>query len=284
MSPVQRSRQVQGISVPSFFYGTAWKEERTRQLTSLALDAGFRAIDTANQRRHYVEAAVGDAVKDLLERGTVTRSQLFLQSKFTHRSGQDHRLPYEVHAPLQVQVAQSLQSSLEHFGTSHLDSYLLHGPTARDGLTDEDWEIWQAMEVLKQAGKVRLIGVSNMSHEQLALLVEHAKVKPAFVQNRCFARSGWDGRVRDLAAKHDIVYQGFSLLTANLRELQGPVIGKIADRHRRSPAQLVLRFALEVGMIPLTGTSDSQHMRQDLEVFDFELSTEERAAIEQVAE
>jgi diketogulonate reductase-like aldo/keto reductase len=277
---VSPSRQVQGLLAPSLFYGTAWKEERTQALTALALDMGFRAIDTANQRRHYDETSVGEAVTRFLGAGTTARGDLFLQSKFTFAAGQDRRLPYDRDAPVAKQVAQSLQSTLDHLGTAYLDSLLLHGPSTGRGLTDEDWQAWQAMEALKLDGKTRLIGVSNMSAEQLALLFEHAQVKPAFVQNRCYARTGWDREVRVYAKSHGIVYQGFSLLTANTAEMQGATIKGIAARHRRTEAQVVFRFALEVGMIPLTGTSRRQHMQEDLDVFDFALDPEEVTAIE----
>jgi diketogulonate reductase-like aldo/keto reductase len=283
MSLVSYTRQVQGVSVPGFFYGTAWKEERTEKLTALALEAGFRAIDTANQRRHYVEAAVGSAVISFVGQGAVARDDLFLQSKFTHKAGQDHRLPYDSRAPIDRQVIQSLESSLEHFGTSYLDSYVLHGPSTRRGLADEDWQAWRAMESLKLSGKTRLLGVSNVSAEQLTLLLAGAKVAPAFVQNRCYARTGWDRDVRAVAAAHGLAYQAFSLLTANAREMKSPTIQGIAARHQRTPAQIVFRFAVQIGMIPLTGTSDPDHMQEDLGVFDFALSPEEVASIETVA-
>src|ERR1044071_2391294 len=117
-----------GVRVPRLLYGTAWKEDQTRPLTELALRAGFRGIDTANQRRHYHEAAVGQAVAAAIEGGLVTREDLFLQTKFTFRRGQDHRLPYDPRAPIAVQVEQSLTKSLAHLGTEVIDSYLLHGP------------------------------------------------------------------------------------------------------------------------------------------------------------
>src|ERR1700678_4121956 len=98
-------------SPPAFLYGTAWKEERTAGLVGLALRAGFRGIDTANQRRHYFEGGVGEALESAYAAGVVTRSELFLQTKFTYRPGQDHRLPYDPSAPLATQVAQSLASS-----------------------------------------------------------------------------------------------------------------------------------------------------------------------------
>jgi diketogulonate reductase-like aldo/keto reductase len=250
---------------PQIIYGTAWKEERTEALVRLALDAGFRAIDTANQRKHYFEAAVGDAVARAISEGVVARAELFLQTKFTDAAGQDHRLPYDRRAPYGAQVAQSFASSLEHLHTDYLDSYVLHGPTQMAGLGDDDWEIWRAMEALAHDGKARVLGVSNVSAEQLDALVRGATVKPAFVQNRCYARDGWDGDVRALCRAHDIAYQGFSLLTANRRELGSPRVRAIADRLGCPVAQVVFRFALDVGMVPLTGTSDGAHMRLDLD-------------------
>ncbi|MCU1280526.1 MAG: Aldo/keto reductase [bacterium] len=280
---VAHTRTLQGLTVPSFFYGTAWKEERTEALTRAALDAGFLAIDTANQRRHYFEAAVGDAVRGWLADHKRSRAELFLQTKFTHVDGQDHRLPYDASAPPALQVAQSFQSSLEHLHTDYLDSYVLHGPSSRVGLPDEDWQIWRAMSELQRAGQVRRLGVSNVTLAQLELLQRDAEVKPAFVQNRCYAATGWDRQVRAFCRAHDIGYQGFSLLTANRRELAQPSVARIAERTGRTLPQVVFRFALQVGMIPLTGTSDARHMREDLASFDFTLGDEEVAAIENVA-
>ena len=102
------------LSIPAFLYGTAWKEDRTATLTERALRAGFRGIDTANQRKHYFEAAVGEAVVAAINEGLVTRQEVFLQTKFTYQRGQDHRLPYDPQASLAAQVSQSLASSLEH--------------------------------------------------------------------------------------------------------------------------------------------------------------------------
>src|SRR5438270_8467896 len=126
-----RTLTIDGVRVPRFLYGTAWKEEQTQRLTELALQQGFRGIDTANQRRHYHEAAVGQAIAASVKSGLVTRADVFLQTKFTFCRGQDERLPYDPEAPIPVQVEQSLARSLEHPGTERIDSYLLHGPTQR---------------------------------------------------------------------------------------------------------------------------------------------------------
>jgi len=276
-------RQVQGVSVPAFMYGTAWKEAKTEELTRLALQAGFRAVDTANQRRHYVEAGVGSAVAAAVGARELRREEVFLQTKFTYAAGQDHRLPYDPRAEFVTQVEQSFGSSLEHLQTTYVDSYVLHGPAVRRGLTRVDWEVWRAMESMQRAQKARLIGVSNVSLEQIVLLHEGAEVKPAFVQNRCYAATGWDREVRSFCAAEGIVYQGFSLLTANPHVLASPAVGRIAQRLGRSAEQIVFRFALEVGMLPLTGTTDPRHMREDLEVLDFSLEKSEVSALETIA-
>jgi diketogulonate reductase-like aldo/keto reductase len=274
---------IQGVTVPRFLYGTAWKEDRTQELTALALRQGFRGVDTANQRRHYHEAGVGQAVAAAIASGLVTRPDLFLQTKFTFRAGQDHRLPYDPAAPVRTQVARSFASSLEHLGVEVIDSYVLHGPTMRDGLGVEDWEAWRAMESLHDSGKARLLGVSNVSLEQLRALCDKARVRPHFVQNRCYASRGWDRGVREFCATSGVVYQGFSLLTANRDVLAHPEVARVAKRHDRTAAQVVFRFALDVGMVPLTGTTSAEHMRADLDVFNFRLDPDEVQRIEQVA-
>ena len=257
--------------IPSFLYGTAWKEQRTEALTSAALEAGFVGIDTANQRKHYFEIAVGKAVLGAIAAGSHTRQALFLQTKFTFKDGQDERLPYDAHAPIAVQVRQSFASSLEHFHTDYLDSYLLHGPTSRGKLSADDLEAWRAIEALAQSGQARFIGVSNFTLEQLRELLAVAQVKPKFLQNRCYARTGWDRELRELCAQHGVTYQGFSLLTANRSELASKPVKQLAERLRCTPEQLVFAFARQVGMLPLTGTSSPAHMRLDLSALDIRL-------------
>jgi diketogulonate reductase-like aldo/keto reductase len=100
-------------------------------------------------------------------------------------------------------------------------------------------------------------------------------VPPRFVQNRCYASRGWDRDVRAFCAANGLVYQGFSLLTANRQVLAHPDLARIAARHGRSPAQVVFRFALDVGMVPLTGTTSAEHVRADLDVFGFDLEPDE---------
>jgi diketogulonate reductase-like aldo/keto reductase len=278
-----QSLSIDGVRVPRFLYGTAWKEDETQRLTELALQQGFRGIDTANQRRHYFEAGVGRAIATAIASGLVTRGDLFLQTKFTFRRGQDDRLPYDPKAPIAEQVEQSFASSLEHLGVDAIDSYVLHGPTRRAGLARDDWDAWHAMEAIHRSGRARFLAISNVSLDQLRALCEKARVRPRFVQNRCYAVRGWDRHVREFCTANGIVYQGFSLLTANGEALDRPDVVGIARRHGRSVSQVAFRFALEVGMVPLTGTSDARHMSEDLQAFDFTLDPEEVGRIEGVA-
>ena len=280
---LDQALSIDGVRVPRFLYGTAWKEDATQRLTELALQQGFRGIDTANQRRHYREAAVGQGIAASVQTGLVVRDDLFLQTKFTFRRGQDQRLPYAAAAPIPVQVEQSFASSLEHLGVATIDSYLLHGPTRQAGLAPADWAAWRAMEAIHDSGKARMLGVCNVTLEQLEKLCQEARVRPRFVQNRCYAVRGWDRRVRDFCTANGLVYQGFSLLTANREVLARPELARIAKRHGRAVSQMVFRFALDAGMMPLTGTTDVDHMRADLDVFNFRLEREEVERIESLA-
>lgn len=255
-----------------FLYGTAWKEDETERLVRLALEAGFRGIDTANQRRHYFEVGVGAAIAGF------PRDELFVQTKFTYARGQDHRLPYDPKADLETQVRQSFASSLEHLRTDRIDSYVLHGPSRRYGISEDDRIVWRTMETLP----VRHLGISNVDLQQLEEVHAIARIKPKFVQNRCYASTGWDRDVRAFCARHGIVYQGFSLLTANLAELRSARFREIVRRVGRTPAQIVFRFALQVGMLPLTGTTDPAHMREDLGALEFELEEGDVRAVEGV--
>jgi diketogulonate reductase-like aldo/keto reductase len=139
------------------------------------------------------------------------------------------------------------------------------------------------MEELYRSGKTKMIGVSNITAGQLELLCEQAKVKPMVVQNRCFAALGWDHEVREICQTHGIIYQGFSLLTANREVLADREIQTIAKRLGTGPAQIIFRFAMQIGMLPLTGTTSQQHMKEDLQAEQLALTSEEIQRIETIA-
>ncbi len=269
-------------AVPRFIYGTAWKEQATSELTLQALNHGFTAIDTANQRKHYYEEGVGEALQNYYQVSGKSRDDLFLQTKFTYVEGQDKRLPYDPEADIKTQVEQSFLSSLEHLQTNYLDAYLLHGPSQPSGLSDRDFEVWEAMENFYRSGHIKLLGVSNVNHDQLEYLSHHAAIKPMLVQNRCFARTGWDANIRELCQRHDIHYQGFSLLTANTAMFEKPEFQSIMDRTGLTRPQVIFQAALKMGMIILTGTSDAEHMQQDLHCQKTSLTDDEVTLIEQL--
>ncbi len=265
--------------IPSFLYGTAWKEDTTAALVTQALTAGFRGIDTANQRKHYHEAGVGEALNIAFESNFLRRDELYLQTKFTFRDGQDQRLPYDAEAPVATQVAQSFTSSLQHLGVTYINSLILHGPSQTGSLGAADYEAWRAMEQLVDQGHVGALGISNVGPQQVRELVTFARIAPTFVQNRCYASRGWDHEVRAICTAAAIIYQGFSLLTANKSTLASPVVLACAKQHGRTPAQIVFRYALQLGIVPLTGSSSAVHLREDLQVFDFTLTVDDMTSL-----
>lgn len=259
---------------PAIIYGTAWKGEATSALVEQALAAGYRAFDTANQKKHYSEDLAGASIRAC----GLPRAELFLQSKYTFPYAQDHRMPYDPAAGVAAQVRASFAGSLTHFGTDYLDSFLLHGPSGDGVLDDDDRQAWGELEALQLSGKAKAIGVSNFRLSQLREL-EGAKVKPAYVQNRCYAARGWDRDVREHCLAHDIVYQGFSLLTANPQVVGHPATAAIAQRLNATPAQVVFRFAAALGILPLTGTTDEGHMKDDLAAPALELTADDLASL-----
>jgi diketogulonate reductase-like aldo/keto reductase len=270
-----RTSDLRSAAVPLIMYGTAWKEDRTQALALEAIAVGFRAFDTANQRKHYVEEGVGAAVRAAIASGIVKREDLFLQTKFTYQRGQDHRLPYNPDCDLTTQVRQSIASSLEHLGVTRIDSYILHGPSQRSGLSQADGETWRAMEDAADEGLVGLLGISNVAVDQLKALLCAARIRPTFVQNRCLVRASWDHEMHMLCQKENIIYQAFSLLSGNRQALLKPCVIQIAHHYNKTVPQVVYRFAFELGMLPLTGTTDVAHMRDSLDIFDFTLTHDE---------
>ena len=268
---------------PSFIYGTAWKEDRTAALTELALRTGFRAIDTANQRKHYFEEAVGQGLAAAYRAGVCTRDNLFLQTKFTYQRGQDSRLPYDPSASLTTQVEQSLAGSLDHLKTDHVDSFVLHGPASSYEWTDDDPETWEAMQKERDAGRTRFLGVSNVALHHLEQMKSCGAELPTFVQNRCFARLGWDRDVRNFCAGHNITYQGFSLLTANQEVRQHAPVIALAQRLGVTPAQMIFSFSRAIGILPLTGSTNRQHLQQDLASLTLTLPPDFVKAVESIA-
>jgi diketogulonate reductase-like aldo/keto reductase len=261
------------VTMPGIIYGTAWKKERTATLVQQAITLGFRGIDTACQPKHYHEAGVGEGVAACLQRG-IDRADLYLQSKFTPLSGQDPaRIPYDPDAGLSEQVAQSFQASLRNLQTDYLDCLVLHSPLAN---LQQTLEAWQAMERLFDSGRVKQLGISNCYDlQQFASLYSHATVKPAVIQNRFYQQTGYDSGIRQFCREHRVIYQSFWTLTANPNILEHAAVQALAKKYGRSPAQIFFRYLSQIDIIPLTGTTSENHMREDLAIFDFELTASE---------
>ena len=270
---MDRTPNQPSATMPALLYGTAWKKERTAELVELAVSLGFRGIDTACQPKHYDEAGVGAGVAACLG-GELTREALYLQTKFTPLSGQDPaRVPYPREAPLGTQIQQSCEASLANLRTSYLDCLLLHSPLST---LERTLEAWSTFEELVRRGVVLSLGISNCySLEQLTGLYERASVKPRVLQNRFYAKTGYDTGLRAYCAAHDIRYQSFWTLTANPHVLKHRSLRAIAARHGVTPAQTFFRCLIHSGIAPLTGTCTREHMQQDLDVSTFELEGDE---------
>jgi diketogulonate reductase-like aldo/keto reductase len=262
-----------GVRMPKIIYGTAWKKARTAALVEQAVTLGFRGIDTAGQPKHYDEAGVGEGVARCLSAG-MNRADLYLQTKFTPVDGQDPaRIPYDPRADLASQVEQSFGLSLNNLRTDYLDCLVLHSPLANER---DLMEVWHAMEAIVERGGVRQLGISNCyALAQLEGLHRKARIKPAVVQNRFHAATRYDREIRAFCREHGLYYQSFWTLTANPAILAHAMLRGLAAKYARTSAQLFFRYLTQTGITPLTGTTSPVHMREDLSIFEFELTKSE---------
>ncbi len=268
------------IRVPRIIYGTAWKKAATEDLVKLAIQNGFRGIDTACQPKHYDEAGVGAGIAASLKQG-LTRADIYLQTKFTSLTGQDpNRIPYDPKASLVDQVGQSVAVSLKNLQTDYLDCVLLHSPMPT---MTQSMAVWRTLETFVELKTIRQIGLSNCYKlEDLNGLHEAARIKPAVIQNRFYADTNYDRDIHAYCDKHQIIYQSFWTLSANPHLLAHKTITTLGSAYKRTPAQILFRYLTQIGVVPLTGTQSETHMREDLSIFDFQLNDEERSAIEEL--
>ena len=266
-----------GVRMPRIIYGTAWKKQQTAALVEQALNLGFRGIDTACQPKHYHEAGVGAGLAAALH-DDISRAAVYLQTKFTPVNGQDPlQIPYDSQAELGEQVLQSCQVSLQNLQTTYLDCLLLHSPLANQ---QQLIQVWRAMEQLVDSGKVRQLGISNCyDQQQFEYLYQQARIKPAVLQNRFYADSGYDCGLRQFCRQQHIVYQSFWTLTANPQLLGHETVQQLAKQYQCTTAQLFFRYLTQTDILPLTGTSSAQHMREDLAIFKLTLTPADCAAL-----
>jgi diketogulonate reductase-like aldo/keto reductase len=278
MKPDDSIMTTAGIRMPKIIYGTAWKKERTAKLVEQAIDLGFRGIDTACQPKHYHEAGVGEGIAACINRGLVTRPELYLQTKFTSLDGQDpQRIPYDPKASLSEQVAQSFQVSLANLQTAYLDCLVLHSPMTSLKLT---LQVWQAMEKIVKSGDVKQLGISNCYElDTLTALYHASEIKPAIIQNRFYAKTGYDRAIRTFCKENRIIYQSFWTLTANPHVLVDYSVQSMATKYGCSAGQVFFRYLTQIGIVPLTGTTSATHILEDLAIFEFELNPDDCAEI-----
>lgn len=265
-------RSTQNVSIPCMLYGTAWKKERTADLVALALEKGFRGIDTACQPKHYEEALVGEGLKRFYQTGG-KREDLFIQTKFTPLSGQDlQRLPYDAKTTIEEQIIASCNISKHNLCTEYLDSLLLHSPLFP---YVHLLRAWRTLEELCENGDTRQIGISNCYDLSLLQnLYEDANIKPSVVQNRFYADTNFDASLRAWCQEKGVIYQSFWTLSANPHILHTSTLQNIAHQYAKSVEQIFYRYVTHKGMIPLNGTTSTQHMKEDLSIFEFTLESE----------
>ncbi|GLB37015.1 putative aldo keto reductase [Lyophyllum shimeji] len=243
-------------------YGTAWKAEQTKSLVVNAVLQGFRAIDTAGQPKHYREDLVGDALEILAKEHGIKRADLFLQTKYTSVEGQDPKLaiPYNPNDPISDQIQASLEKSLANLKTTYLDSYLLHSPLKT---VEQTVEAWRALISLQKAGKVRMIGVSNTY--DVHILHELSRERAVeIVQNRWYEGNDWDRQVHEFCRVNGIMYQSFWTLSGSPSLVNHPALRGLAKVAGCTPEQAVFKFAQLEQVIPLSGTTSTLHMQQDV--------------------
>lgn len=254
--------------IPRLVYGTAWKRERTADLVLQALQAGFRAIDTAAQPRHYREDLVAEGVRRALASGVVaSRSHLYIQTKFTAPGGQDldgpNAPPYDPAAPIAEQVRASVESSLRNFtfpkptagagggagevaaeeDKSYIDCLVLHSPM---DTYEETLEVWTVLQTFVPH-RIRSLGISNTGLKDLEDIFSAAEevaaaagvsaddLRPVVVQNRFrtyrHSPDPYDVALRKFCGHPDrrIVYQSFWTLTANPGLHNGRVASGVQD-------------------------------------------------------
>ncbi|MFC5831796.1 aldo/keto reductase [Nonomuraea insulae] len=251
-----------GRPMPRLGLGT-WpmNDEEARQAVTHAVSLGYRLIDTAASYGN--ERGVGAAVAD----APAAREDLFVTTKLR---GSHHG--YDA-------ALRGFEESRERLGLDYVDLYLIHWPLPDRGLYVETW---RALVHLREQGLARSIGVSNFTPAQIERLVEETGVWP--VVNQVEMHPGFPQReLRAWHAEHDIVTESWSPLGAGRKLLDEPVVTDLAAAHGRTPAQIVLRWHVQLGAVPIPKSANTERMRQNFEVFDFSLSPEDMAAIDTLA-
>jgi diketogulonate reductase-like aldo/keto reductase len=214
----------------------------------------------------FSEDLVGQALIELQTKHNIPRKDLFIQTKFTGIRGQDQSkpLPYDPRAPMSEQVRQSFATSLKNLQTEYIDSLVMHSPMQSHDLT---MQVYREFETFVDEGRVKQLGISNLYDlSELKRLYADARHKPSVIQNRFHAETQFDSDIRQFCREKNIFYQSFWTLTANPHILSHSLVQRLAQERHGTPAQVFFRFLLDIGLTPLTGTTDEKHMKEDLQV------------------
>lgn len=247
-----------GRTIPQIGLGT-WpmNDEQAESIVARAIELGYRHFDTAI--RYENETGVGRGIRA----GGVPREELFVTSKLDG--------PYQGDGKARTAV----DESLERLGLDYIDLYLIHWPLpARDQYVST----WKTLEELLAEGKTRAIGVSNFKNAHIDRLLAETNTVPAANQIQLNPRFTRDHQ-RAYDADHGIVTVSFSPLGAGRGMLEDPVFARIASAHGKTPGQVVLRWHIQNGLVAIPRTTNSERLKQNIDVFDFALSDAEMAEI-----
>jgi diketogulonate reductase-like aldo/keto reductase len=246
-----------GVRMPVIGFGT-WRLSGGEGIAAIraALRSGFRLVDTASMYEN--EEEVGKAIAS----SGIAREDIFVTTKlWSHQHGY-------------AEAKKALAGSLKKLGLDRVDLYLIHWPTGGRNV-----ETWRALVELMEEGQARAVGVSNFSMEDIEPLVEATGVTPA-VDQVPFGPQGWDGDLLEAARAAVVRVEAYSPLKRT--DLRDPELVRIARGHGKSPAQTVIRWVIQKGVVPLIKSSHEARIRENMEVFDFALTDEEMSVLDRL--
>jgi diketogulonate reductase-like aldo/keto reductase len=248
-----------GVKIPCVGFGT-WRlpnDESTVDVIKTAIDCGYRHIDTAFAYQN--ERAVGKAIREC----GLKRSELFVTSKLDN---QDHG--YE-------KTMKEFGMTMDNLGIDYLDLYLIHWPIPllyRDSWKEANQETWKAFEELYQEGRIKAIGVSNFLDHHIDALLESATTAPMVDQLELHPQYVQREAV-NYCKDHRMIVEAWSPLIKG--QLDHPLLRELAEKYDRTPAQLVLRWSIQHGFLPLPKTASRERMLENADIFDFEIIPED---------